>query len=101
MKKIDVQDKSQIKQLLYSNSVLAIKDNQCRSFGGFQLWWYDKRLDVCNCYESCWSDLRKRLARYSLNQAAKILWRKRACLFMRGKSLAEDKKLEAVTQFYN
>jgi hypothetical protein len=101
MKKIDVQDKSQIKQLLYSNCVLAIKNDQCRSFGGFQLWWYDKRRDVCNCCESYWSDLRKRLAQYSLNQAARILWRKRACLFVRGKRLAEDRKLETVRHFYN
>ncbi len=40
MKKISVEDKTQIKQLLYYGNVLGIKDDRYRSFGGFQLWWY-------------------------------------------------------------
>jgi hypothetical protein len=54
MKKISVEDRTQIKQLLYNGVVFGIKDDRYRSFGGFQLWWYDKQLDVCNRCESSW-----------------------------------------------
>lgn len=52
MKKIDVEGKFQIKQLVYSDCVLGTKGNQYSSFGGFQLWWYDKQRDICNCCQS-------------------------------------------------
>ena len=101
MKKIDIEDKTQIKQLLYTGGVFGIKDDRYRSFGGFQLWWYDKQLDVCNCCESTWSDVRKRLQHFSLNKAAKVLWNNRQSLFLRSKHLPEDKRLTAVRHFGN
>ena len=94
MKKIKVEDKAQIKQLLYIDFVLGIKGEQYRAFGGFQLWWYDKQRGVCDCCESHWSDPRKKLIHYSLDKAAKILWRHRNSLYIRTKHLSEDKKLE-------
>jgi len=94
MKKIKVEGKAQIKQLLYSEFVLGIKGEQYRAFGGFQLWWYDKQRGVCDCCESHWSDPRKKLIHYSLDKAAKILWRHRDCLYIRTKHLSEDKILE-------
>jgi hypothetical protein len=85
MRKIEIQNKAQIKQLLYTGNVLGIKDDQYRSFGGFQLWWYDKHLDICDCCESYWSDVRKRVHHYSLNWATRILLHNRHCLFLRNK----------------
>ncbi len=99
MKKIEIQNKAQIKQLLYTGNVLGIKNDQYRSFGGFQLWWYDKHLDICDCCESYWSDVRKRVHHYSLNRATRILWHNRHCLFLRNKHLPEDKKLAAIGHF--
>ena len=96
MKKIDIKDKFEIKQLLYSGAVLGIRNDQYRSFGGFQLWWYDKRLDVCSCCDSHWSDYRKRIRHYSLNTAAKVLWHNRSSLFIRRKHLPDDRKLTAI-----
>jgi hypothetical protein len=93
MKKIEVESKFQIKQLLYSNCVLGIRDNRYRSFGGFQLWWYDKQRDVCSCCDSDWSDLRKKVKRHSLDRAAKKLWNKRNLLFLRSKPLPADRRL--------
>ena len=94
MKKLKVEDKAQIKQLLYGEFVLGIKGEQYRAFGGFQLWWFDKQRGVCDCCESRWSDPRKKLSHYSLDKAAKILWRHRDSLYIRTKHLSEDKKLE-------
>ena len=99
MKKISVEDKTQIKQLLYNGIVFGIKDDRYRSFGGFQLWWYDKQLDVCNCCESYWFDGRKRIHRDSLDRAASILWHNRRSLFVRSKNLQDDKRLTAVRHF--
>lgn len=101
MKKINVEDQTQIKQLLYTGGVFGIKDNRYRAFGGFQLWWYDKQLDVCNCCESTWSDVRKRIQHFSLNNAAKVLWHNRQSLFIRNKNLPEDKRLMFVGHFEN
>ena len=101
MRKINVEDKIQIKQLLYTGSVFGIRDDQYRSFSGFQLWWYDKKLDVCSCCGSQWTDIRKRIQHCSLNKAAKILWHKRHSLFLRGKHLPEDKRLMAIGQLEN
>jgi len=94
MKKIKVEDKAQIKRLLYTDFVLGIKGEQYRAFGGFQLWWYDKQRGVCDGCESHWSDPRKKLIHYSLDKATKILWRHRNSLYIRTKHLSEDKKLE-------
>jgi len=101
MRKIDVEDKTQIKQLLYTGGVFGIKDGRYRAFGGFQLWWYDKQLDVCNCCESTWLDVRKRIHYFSLNDAAKVLWHNRRSLFLRNKHLPKDKRLMAVGHFEN
>jgi hypothetical protein len=94
MRKIKVEGKDKIKLLLYTDCVLGIKDTQYRAFGGFQLWWYDKKRGVCDCCESHWSDPRKKLVHYSLDKAAKILWRHRHSLYIRTKHLSEDKQLE-------
>ena len=96
MKKIEVKDKTHIKQLLYADFVLGIKDDQYRGFGGFQLWWFNKERGVCECCESHWSDPRKKIMLYSLDKAAKILWRNRNSLFMRGKHLSEDNRLQTL-----
>jgi hypothetical protein len=90
MKKIQVKDKSHIRQLLYTECVLGIKDNQYKGFGGFQLWWYDKKRGVCDCCESHWLDHRKKLVHYKLDKAAKILWRHRDSLYVRSKHVSED-----------
>ncbi|HUT46742.1 MAG TPA: hypothetical protein VMX36_10690 [Sedimentisphaerales bacterium] len=99
MKKISVENKTQIKQLLYYGKVFGIKDDRYRSFGGFQLWWYDKRLNVCNCCESLWADGRKRIQHYSLDRAASILWHNRRSLYVRRKPLPDYKKLKAAGHF--
>lgn len=101
MRQIEVKNKFQIKQLLYSDYVLGIRDNKYRSFSGFQLWWYDKQRDICNCCQSHWSSIKKRIERHSLDRAAKILWRKRNSLFLRGKRLSEDRKLISLGISYN
>jgi len=98
MKRIGVEDKSQIKQLLYTQCVLGVKDDQYHSFNGFQLWWYDKQRDVCNCCQSNWTNVRKKVERHSLDKAAKILWHRRNSLFIRNKNLFEDRKLLALAR---
>jgi hypothetical protein len=99
MKKISVEDKTQIKQFLYYGYVFGIKDDRYKSFGGFQLWWYDKQLDICNRCESHWSDRRKRIHRCTLNAAANILWHNRRSLYLRSKQLNHDKRLKAVGHY--
>jgi hypothetical protein len=94
MKKIEVADKTQIKQLLYAEHVLAIRGAEFRSFGGFQLWWYDRHRGVCDCCESHWSDPRKRVTHCSLNKAAKVLWRHRHDLYMRTRDVEVDPKIQ-------
>ena len=76
MKRITVTDKTHIKQLLYSDCVLGIRDGGCQAFGGFQLWWYDKQHDTCHHCRSRWTDLRKRVDQCSLDKAARVLWHK-------------------------
>ena len=93
MKKVDVENKAQIKQLLYSNCVLGVKDDQYCSFGGFQLWWYDRQHDICSSCQKSWSDTEKKVEHFSLDGAAKVLWNNRKSLFLRNKQLSEDKKL--------
>ncbi len=101
MRQIEVDNKFQIKQLLYCDCVLGIRDNRYCSFGGFQLWWYDKQRDICRCCHSRWSSIRKRIERYSLDKAAKILWRKRNTLFLRRRRLSQDQKLLALGHLCN
>ena len=90
MKQISVADKTHIKQLLYSNLVLGVKDDKYRSFGGFQLWWYERERDVCFCCYSSWSDGRKKVEHHSLDKAAKMLWHGRKHLYVRSRQLIED-----------
>jgi len=101
MKPIAVNNKTHIKQLLYSDCVLGIADSSCQAFGGFQLWWYDRQHDTCHCCQSRWSDLRKHMEQCSLDKAARILWHKRRALFLRGRHLSEDKKLSRLNQCCN
>lgn len=96
MKKIEVKDKTHIKQLLYADCVLGIKDDQYRDFGGFKLWWFNKDRGVCESCESHWIDPRKKVEHCSLDKAAKILWRHRHHLFVRRKQLSEDEKLQTL-----
>ena len=96
MKKINVESRDQIKQLLYDECVFGIKDDKYRAFGGFQLWWYDKRRGVCDSCESHWSDPRKKLHHHSLEVAAKILWRHRHELYMRARHADEDHGLQVI-----
>lgn len=93
MKQISVADKTHIKQLLYSNLVLGVKDDKYRSFGGFQLWWYERDRNACSCCWSAWSDRRKRVEHYSLDKAAKMLWHSRKHLYVRSRQLIEDHSL--------
>ena len=93
MRHIEVDNKFQIKQLLYSDCVLGVRDHKYNSFDGFQLWWYDKQHDICSCCQSCWSHVGKRIKCLSLERAATILWRKRNSLFLRGRRLSDDRKL--------
>lgn len=101
MKPITVNDKSDIKQLLYGQHVLGIRDNSCHSFGGFELWWYDREHDVCRCCRSRWSDFRKQIEEHSLDHAATLLWHHRRTLFLRHKVLSQDRKLQSLTQLCN
>jgi len=101
MKRIAVDNKTHIKQLLYCDYVLGIRDDSCQSFGGFQLWWYDKEHDTCHCCQSRWVDLRKRVEQYSLDKAAGVLWHKRNALFLRGRHFSQDKKLTTLAQHCN
>ncbi len=93
MKRITVSDKRQIKQLLYCEGVLGVKDDACPAFDGFELWWYDRQHDVCRCCRSRWSDLRRQVEGHSLDDAAAILWQSRNALFLRDRHLSEDHKL--------
>lgn len=101
MKRITVNDKWQIKQLLYSDCVLGIKDDECQGFGGFELWWYDKQHDICRCCRSRWSDLRRQIEQHSLDRAAGILWHSRNELFLRHRTLSQDRKLTLMAQMCN
>ena len=93
MKQISVADKPHIKQLLYSNLVLGVKHDKYRSFGGFQLWWYERDRDSCMCCYSCWADGRKKVEHHSLDKAAKMLWHSRKNLYVRSRQLVEDNGL--------
>ena len=94
MRRIEVRDKTHLKELLYEEFVLGIKGDKYCAFGGFQLWWYDKHHDRCDCCEATWSDPRKRVHHYSLDKAAKTLWRHRRELYVRTKHAGEDHKIQ-------
>ena len=98
MKKIDVLDKMQIKQLLYCERVLGIRDDRFGCFNGFQLWWYDRRNNLCGCRESSWLRGVTRVVYYSLDKAAAILWRHRKALFQRQRLLRHDPKVQMLAQ---
>ena len=89
MRKIKVDSKEHIKQLLYSSYVVGIKDDQFRSFGGFQRWWYDRALDVCHSCGSHWAEDEKEIESCSLKKAAKVLWHYRDSLFLYTKDLSK------------
>jgi len=101
MRQITVNDKQQIKELLYSDCVLGIRDSSCYAFGGFELWWYDKEHGVCRCCRSRWADLRRSVEAHSLDRAAGLLWHNRATLFLRRKVLPEDRTLQILAQSCN
>lgn len=91
MKKIEVKNKEQIKQLLYAGHILGIKDEQYHSFGGFQRWWYVKELDTCHSCKSHGpdgkekthgADGKEKIESCSLDKTAKILWHNHNTLFM-------------------
>jgi hypothetical protein len=96
MKPIEVRDKTHIRQLLYAEHVFGVKGDQFRGFGGFQLWWYDRHRGLCDCCESHWFDPRKRVTHYSLDNAAKILWRHRRDLYVRARHADEDHGIQVL-----
>ena len=98
MKKLEAKDKAHIKELLYGEWVFGIKDDQYKGFCGFQLWWFDKHRGVCDCCESHWTDRRKKITHYSLDKAAKILWKHRDSLYVRKKHVSEDKRIQILEQ---
>ena len=96
MKKIEVRDKTHVKELLYDEFILGIKGDKYCAFGGFQLWWYDKHRGVCDCCEATWSDPRKRVTHHNLDKAAKTLWRHRHELYVRTQHVDEDHKIQSI-----
>lgn len=100
MRRIDVKDRLQIKQLLYCDCVLGVKDSQYQSFDGFQLWWYDKQHGVCRTCKAQWSITRQFLERCSLDKAAEVLWRKRRSLFIRARRVSQDRQLTTMNRFW-
>ena len=96
MKPIEVKDRTHIKQLLYAEHVFAIKGDQFRGFGGFQLWWYDRHRGWCDSCDSHWSDPRKHVTHHSLDEAAKTLWHHRKSLYVRTKHVDEDPCIQAL-----
>ena len=101
MRQITVNDKLHIKELLYNDCVLGIRDNSYHAFGGFELWWYDHEHDICRCCRSRWSDFRKQMEEHSLDHAAALLWHSRGTLFLRHKVLSQDRKLQHLTEQCN
>jgi len=85
MRKINIVDKIQIKQILRARGVLGITNGQDQGSGILQLWWYNMEDGACNCCESRWSDLRREVEHINLNEALKTLWRNRSSLYLCGK----------------
>ncbi|MBP7051139.1 MAG: hypothetical protein KBE65_09000 [Phycisphaerae bacterium] len=101
MKRIIVNHRVQIKQLLYCDRVLAVRDDACPAFGGFELWWYDKKHDICRRCRSHWSDRRRRIDAHTLDRAAAILWQSRDALYLRDRRLSDDHKLMQLNYLCN
>ncbi len=101
MRQITVNDKTDIKQLLSDDYILGIRDINCRSFGGFELWWYDRERDVCRCRRSRWSDFRQQIEEHSLEHAASLLWRNRTTLFLRHRVIPQDRPVPLLTPSCN
>ena len=86
MRKINIVDKTQIKQILSARGVLGIANGQYQGSGILQLWWHNMEDGVCNCCESRWSDPKRQVEHINLNEAPKTLWRNRSSLYLCGKS---------------
>ncbi len=97
MKQVYVRNRQEIEQLLYTDSVLGVKADRFKAFGGFQLWWFDREHGICRSCESQWSDSRKRVGHYHLDKASKILWKHRRCLYVRSRHTADDSGLQLLT----
>ena len=85
MRKINIADKTQIKQILRARGVLGIANGRYQGTGVLQLWWQNMEDGVCNCCESRWSDSRREVEDINLNEALKTLWRNRSSLYLCGK----------------
>ena len=96
MKKVTVKNKTEIKDLLNDGHILGIKDGQYSSFGGFQIWWYDRKLDVCHSCESHWVDRRKKVESYKPKKAAKVLWHNHNSLYLYTKHMSEEKRFQVL-----
>lgn len=96
MEKISVEDKRQIKRLLYNGNVFGLRGDQYRTFDGYQFWWYDRRLDVCNRCESQLAEAERKIQQCSLDRAASILWHNRRSLFLHHKNLQQEREPVAV-----
>jgi len=92
MQKIEIENKLQIKQLLYSGCILGIKGSQFQGFGGFQLWWYDKQLGTCHFAESHWADRRRQVKDCRFNKAVQTLWSSRMSVFLSTKHIPPDNR---------
>lgn len=99
MRKITVENKSHIKELLYDGCILGLKGDSFSSFGGFERWWYDKAQDRCISCCSFWSGGKRRLKKHSLDKAAKILWRNHKSLFVYTQNIP-DGKLEEIKRHF-
>jgi hypothetical protein len=90
--RIEVNNKQQIKQLLYSGCILAIKGSQFHSYGGFQMWWYDKKTDMCHIAESHWMDRRKQVKTCRFAKGVKTLWHNKRSLYLSTKHVTQYNK---------
>ena len=85
MRKINVADRSQIKQILRARGVLGVADGQQQNSGVLQLWWHNTEDGVCDCCESRRTDPEGEPVHVNLNKALRILWRNRGSLYLCGK----------------
>ena len=85
MRKINVADRTQIKQILRARGVLGVADGQQQESGVLQLWWHNTEDGVCDCCESRWTDPERETVHVNLNKALRILWRNRGSLYLCGK----------------
>ena len=85
MRKINVADKTQIKQILRARGVLGVMDGRQQESGVLQLWWHNREDGVCDCCRSRCPDSERETMHVNLNKALKILWRHRGSLYLCGK----------------